>query len=938
MRTRGKRAGALLGLSLGLCLGIVAIEGRAERLEAPLSAWGIGVHDNSTAPRLVVETLAISRGDTLMDLLIESGIARAEAEQAIRALARYYSPRTLQIGQELTIVLDRGQTTDDGVMLLAIGLAVGNGRHVLAERTAGGDDFDAHRGGEPLDVTRIAEALAPVPASTPPDAALSTAGLATAGLGEDDWVLGRLIVAPGAPARDVLAAANPPARQTDVRVMLASQDLASVWRFEPGSLLPPVDATSLAAPGEPSGDGATVAPPGAKLSFAAPGPTAAAFVPRASEVPEDTAVSPRLRPFAGSVVVEKNLRVGGGDTMAGLMRGTGVDALEAAAALDALGLLVSPRDLQIGDRIKVSYQPDADGAPERLIALTLVSAAAKITVERQPDGAFVALQSDSSSPPLPPAAAPKAVAASWQLTSPAKPGATPPSSLVEQAFEIGPGETLTEILAGAGVGDADALMVARALRPLVNLRRLDIGQDVVIVLDPFDIVSGRQRLVGLSIERESGDFAVASRVGGSFEATVAAQPVTAVAALGEAPLPPLPAEPERASDTSLTITLPTLSAIAGRIDMPFVVRKGDTLMTALTGVGVADADATAAIDAIRQVFDPRHLRSGQTVTVAFAADPGERKVGFIGFTVAVEPGKVAEVVRVDATRFRAYERVSELAVTLVRAEGIVHSSLYQAAADAGVASEVMNDLIAALSYDVDFQRDLQDGDRFELLYEVFADDSGAIVRYGSPLYADLEVGGRGHPIYLYAPPGEEPDYFHADGQSVRKALLRTPISGAHVTSSFGKRQDPFLGYTKMHKGIDFGAPKGTPVLAAGDGVVEFAGKFHGYGKYVRIRHSNGYATAYGHLSKYGPGIENGARVRQGQVIGYVGCTGRCTGNHLHYEVLVAGQQVDPAGVDLPTGRKLDGADLAQFFQARLALDRQFAALETPLAVAQRSAP
>ncbi|MGH6718618.1 MAG: M23 family metallopeptidase, partial [Alphaproteobacteria bacterium] len=422
----------------------------------------------------------------------------------------------------------------------------------------------------------------------------------------------------------------------------------------------------------------------------------------------------------------------------------------------------------------------------------------------------------------------------------------------------------------------------------------------------------------------------------------AAQPATTAgfaAVMAEAPVPPIPPEPERTSDTaSLVIALPTLSAIEGRIEMPFVVRKGDTLMTALTGAGVARADAKAAIDAIQRVFNPRRLRPGQTITVAFASPPGERKVSFIGFALAVEPGKIAEAVRVDATRFRAYERVSELNRTLVRAAGVIHSSLYQAAADAGVASEVMNDLIAALSYDVDFQRELQDGDRFELLYEVFTDDDGAIVRYGSPLYASLEVGGRAIPIYLYALPGEEPDYFHADGQSVRKALLRTPINGAHVTSSFGKRKDPFLGYTREHKGIDFGAPKGTPVLAAGDGVVEYAGKFRGYGKYVRIRHDGTYATAYAHLSKYGHGIEKGARVVQGQVIGYVGCTGRCTGNHLHYEVLVAGLQVDPGSVDLPTGRKLEGAALARFFQARITLDQRFAALATPVAVAQQVQP
>ncbi|MGH6719391.1 MAG: hypothetical protein ACREER_08735, partial [Alphaproteobacteria bacterium] len=550
MRTRGKRAFVLLALCCGLSLGVIAFEGRAERLDGPSGTWGTGIQDDTTAARLVVETHAISRGDTLMDLLVESGIARAEAEQAIRALARYYSPRTLQIGQELTIVLDRGRAPDGGATLLAMGLAVGNGRHVVAERGADDGEFAAHRGGEPLDVARIAAALAPAqepaPLPVPPDQAPNAAELV-----EDDWVLGRLVIVPDAtnsPGNDLLVASRAPTRQADVRVVQVSQDLAMTWQAASEPRQQTVAFTRDEARSEPGDDGsAAVTPPvDTFLSLAVPGLTAPAFVPRASApgASEGTAavIAPTARPFAGSVFVEKNLSVGRGDTMAALVRTTGVDAVEAAAALDALAQVASPQTLQIGDRVKVSYQPGPDGAPGRLVGLSWISAATTVTVERARDGDFVALERavDSSSPPLPPVAAPKAQAASWHLTSPSGTGPDQPTTLVEQVFEIGSGDTLHQILAGAGVGDADAQAVAKALRPLINLRRLDIGQDVVIVLDPFDIVSGRPRLVGLSIERKGGDFAVARRVDGSFEVYAAAQPATTAGlttVMAEAPAP-----------------------------------------------------------------------------------------------------------------------------------------------------------------------------------------------------------------------------------------------------------------------------------------------------------------------------------------------------------------------------------------------------------------
>ena len=185
-------------------------------------------------------------------------------------------------------------------------------------------------------------------------------------------------------------------------------------------------------------------------------------------------------------------------------------------------------------------------------------------------------------------------------------------------------------------------------------------------------------------------------------------------------------------------------------------------------------------------------------------------------------------------------------------------------------------MIQIFSFDVDFQRDIRRGDTFGLLFDEYSDDSGRVVKSGDILLAEMVLSGKPMRLYRYKTHDGRVDYYDAKGKSVRKALLRTPIDGARISSGFGKRRHPILGYTRMHKGLDFAARRGTPIYAAGDGVIEYAGRNGGYGKYVRIRHNGTYKTAYAHMHRYGRGIRKGHRVRQGQVIGYVGSTGRST--------------------------------------------------------------
>jgi hypothetical protein len=262
----------------------------------------------------------------------------------------------------------------------------------------------------------------------------------------------------------------------------------------------------------------------------------------------------------------------------------------------------------------------------------------------------------------------------------------------------------------------------------------------------------------------------------------------------------------------------------------------------------------------------------------------------------------------------------------VHAAGVVRSSLYGAGLNAGIPAGVLVEMIRAFSYDVDFQREMHPGDGFEVVFERFTNEEGVLARHGAVIYAALTLQGRQRRIYRHQTADGAWDYYTERGESVRKALLRTPINGARLTSRFGNRHHPILGYTAFHRGVDFGAGAGTPILAAGDGRIEQMGWNGGYGNYVRLRHTNEYSTAYAHMSRFARGLRPGAQVRQGQVIGFVGSTGRSTGPHLHYEVIRGGRQINPLGVRFAAGRKLAGQELARFNATRAETDRLTARL------------
>jgi murein DD-endopeptidase MepM/ murein hydrolase activator NlpD len=382
---------------------------------------------------------------------------------------------------------------------------------------------------------------------------------------------------------------------------------------------------------------------------------------------------------------------------------------------------------------------------------------------------------------------------------------------------------------------------------------------------------------------------------------------------------------------------------AGPVDQVLTVNAGDTLANLLARAGADRHDSNAAIGALDGHYDPRHIRPGDEISVTLVEDPdSDAPARLLALTLAPDIERDIRVIREDDGNYEAETIKHPLSTQIRGAELTIENSLFVDGGAAGVPMPILIELIRAYSYDVDFQRDIQPGDRLKVMYESQYKEDGTFARHGRVLMASLHTGGKDLGIYLYKPTSGSyagrASFFDANGQSIVKALLRTPVDGARVSSGFGMRKHPILGYSRMHTGIDFAAPTGTPIFASGDGVIEMAGRNGGYGNYVRIRHDGSYKTAYGHMNRFGKGIAAGKRVSQGQIIGYVGSTGRSTGPHLHYEVLKNGKPMNPSKVSMPAGPKLAEAELERFQSAREALVAQFAALPTGPQVAQTTMP
>ena len=379
------------------------------------------------------------------------------------------------------------------------------------------------------------------------------------------------------------------------------------------------------------------------------------------------------------------------------------------------------------------------------------------------------------------------------------------------------------------------------------------------------------------------------------------------------------------------------------------LKKGDSVVTALRDLGAIPDEIKAITAVLGRLGRENGVKEGEKLRVLLAPAPGAKRLQPIRVIVADDAGLQGVAALSDIGKYVAVDvRSMDTEVRQAREEEEVddgkgvrlYQSVYETALRNQVPRALVEDLIRIYSYDVDFQRKVQPGDSFEVF---FAGEDDSSATKPEVLFASLTTGGETRKFYRFQSSDDGlVDYYDETGKSAKKFLVRKPVAEGLMTSGFGSRNHPLLEYVRMHTGVDWGAPTGTPIYAAGNGTVEKMGWEGGYGRYVRIRHANGYETGYGHMSAFARNMMEGKKVRQGQLIGYVGSTGLSTAAHLHYEILINSRFVDPMKIRLPRGRVLEGALLASFEQERDRLDtmmrRPAAPATVPARLAQSTAP
>ena len=363
---------------------------------------------------------------------------------------------------------------------------------------------------------------------------------------------------------------------------------------------------------------------------------------------------------------------------------------------------------------------------------------------------------------------------------------------------------------------------------------------------------------------------------------------------------------------------------------------GDSLAALLARAGIDDVEADAALDALRAVFDPRKLKVGQKVRI-FSEWPNnisadkraeDNTKRFAGFDFIPEPRQRLVVRRMGHLDFDAVKQERPLSERFFFTDTLISSSVYEAARGGGMSPNLVVELIRLFSFSIDFQRDMREGDQLEVLFTRRFDENNQLAEEGDIVFAALTNRGKRYAYWRLANDDGTHGYFDDAGRSVQRLLMKTPVDGARLSSRFGMRRHPILGYTRLHRGLDFAAPRGTPIYAAGDGQIVALGRNGDFGKYIRIRHSNGYETAYAHMNGYARRLKKGVRVKQGQVIGYVGSTGLATGPHLHYEVLRHKKPVNPRDLEVPAQTSLTDAGLDKLRMAQTAIGTRINALAT----------
>ena len=357
------------------------------------------------------------------------------------------------------------------------------------------------------------------------------------------------------------------------------------------------------------------------------------------------------------------------------------------------------------------------------------------------------------------------------------------------------------------------------------------------------------------------------------------------------------------------------------------ISKGETFDKILKSYSVSPEEIKKIKKNLNKNYNLDNLKTNHIIR--FTLDRSvNKKVNTFVFPVS-RTEKIQLVRNLETDLFEKKLIITNLTKKIIFKEGKILQSLYKTAVDLDVRPNIIIEFARIYGFQVDFQRDIRKNDNFQIMYEIFIDDDNKIFETGNIVFADLRISGKSNALYYYSKKGNE-GHYDKNGKSVEKALMKTPINGARLSSSFGMRKHPIDGFNKMHRGTDFAAPTGTPVMASGSGVIKRAKWCGGGGNCIKIKHNSTYQTVYAHLKSFARGIKEGKRVKQGQIIGYVGSTGKSTGPHLHYEVIINGKKVNSQKLKLPSGKILKNKERKLFEVVKIKLDVLKAELITGL--------
>ena len=347
------------------------------------------------------------------------------------------------------------------------------------------------------------------------------------------------------------------------------------------------------------------------------------------------------------------------------------------------------------------------------------------------------------------------------------------------------------------------------------------------------------------------------------------------------------------------------------------ISSGETFDKILNNYSIPNEEINQIKKKLNLDYNINNLKPNLEIKITIDQSNNKKITSFL-FPVS-RTEKIQLTRNLDNNLFEKKIIITNLNKKIVFKEGKITQSLYKTAIDLKVQPNVIIEFARIYGFQVDFQRDIRKNDNFQIMYEVFEDDDGKVFETGNIIFADLELSGKNNALYYFEKKGSE-GHYDENGKSVEKALMKTPINGARLSSAFGMRKHPIDGFNKMHRGTDFAAPMGTPIMASGSGLITRARWCGGGGNCIKIKHNSTYETIYAHMKNFARGIKEGIRVKQGQIIGYVGSTGKSTGPHLHYEVVVNGKKVNSQKLKLPSGKTLKGKEREIFEVEKIKLD------------------